>query len=312
MDNNRLNHINTHSENAVAYPRSEYNYGYASSVEYAEPLTYEAAPSLSFSEYISYFLNEYFKGFLFIFLTSVFILAIPKKITEQGSLKVTLYSFLKRGMDIFGAVVGMILTSPVWLLLPIIIKLDSRGPVFYSQTRVGVDRRKLDRRSYQKADSSERRNRDRRRDDYCGQTFEVYKFRTMVQDAEKQSGPVWATKNDPRITRLGNFMRKTRLDEIPQFLNVLKGDMSLVGPRPERPKFVVELSGKIDGYTDRLQVKPGITGLAQVENGYDDSLASVVQKVKHDVNYINNRSLWLDIKILLKTVKVVFTGKGAH
>ena len=133
----------------------------------------------------------------------------------------------------------------------------------------------------------------------------------MVQNAEKKSGPVWAIKNDSRITRLGTFLRKTRLDEIPQFINVLKGDMSLVGPRPERPNFVRDLSEKVQDYSGRLAVKPGLTGLAQVENGYDTSLASVVRKVNLDLEYIRHRSIWADIKILSRTVMVVLTGKGA-
>ena len=133
----------------------------------------------------------------------------------------------------------------------------------------------------------------------------------MVVDAEKNSGPVWATQNDPRITRIGRFLRKTRLDEIPQFLSVLKGDMSLVGPRPERPKFVADLSTKVDNYTRRLDVKPGITGLAQVENGYDSSLASVNRKVQYDLQYIRSWSVLSDLRILAKTVVVVITGKGA-
>jgi lipopolysaccharide/colanic/teichoic acid biosynthesis glycosyltransferase len=162
------------------------------------------------------------------------------------------------------------------------------------------------------ADIGERRSRERRREDYSGFTFKVIKFRTMVNEAEKSTGPVWAKKNDPRITKFGNFLRKSRIDEIPQFLNVLKGEMALVGPRPERPSFVSDLSQKIDGYSDRLQVKPGITGLAQVESGYDTSVSSVINKVRHDLDYINRRSFWLDIKILLKTVIVVFTGKGAN
>ena len=144
-----------------------------------------------------------------------------------------------------------------------------------------------------------------------GRPIRVIKFRTMIADAEKKCGPVWATKNDPRITRLGNFLRKTRLDEVPQFINVLKGDMSLVGPRPERPVFVEDLCSKVENYDKRLQVKPGITGLAQVENGYDSSVTSVVRKVHYDLKYIQNWSLWSDVKILLKTVVVVVTGKGA-
>jgi lipopolysaccharide/colanic/teichoic acid biosynthesis glycosyltransferase len=153
--------------------------------------------------------------------------------------------------------------------------------------------------------------RDRRRGDLKGRPFNVIKFRTMVADAEKKCGPVWATQNDPRITRLGRFMRKTRLDEIPQFINILLGQMSLVGPRPERPVFVMELCSQVENYDKRLTVKPGLTGLAQIENGYDSSVASVVRKVHYDLEYIQNWSLWQDVKIMLRTVVVVVTGKGA-
>jgi lipopolysaccharide/colanic/teichoic acid biosynthesis glycosyltransferase len=134
----------------------------------------------------------------------------------------------------------------------------------------------------------------------------------MVDDAEKASGPVWASKNDPRVTRLGAFLRKSRLDEIPQFINVLRGDMSLVGPRPERPTFVAELSSKIDNYHRRLEVKPGLTGLAQVTCGYDTSVESVARKLEYDLHYIDRWTPWLDIKIILRTVVVVLTGRGAN
>ncbi len=206
---------------------------------------------------------------------------------------------------------GLFLTVPFWVLIPILIKLDSQGSIFYRQTRVGENRRQNDRRYCQKTDVSDRRSRDRRRSDYFGRTFQVIKFRTMVQNAEKISGPVWAQKKDPRITRLGRFLRKTRLDEIPQFINILMGDMSLIGPRPERPHFVEDLDGKVENYRRRLEIKPGLTGLAQVSSGYDSSVASVAEKVAYDIEYIDNWSLWLDIKILLRTVVVVFTGRGA-
>ncbi|MCB2202108.1 sugar transferase [bacterium] len=217
----------------------------------------------------------------------------------------------KRTCDIVGALVGLIICLPIMIVVPIIIKLDSRGPVFYTQTRIGVNRRKGDRRYHQKTNVEDQRSNDRRKENLMGKPFKVIKFRTMVQDAEKKSGPVWATKGDPRITRLGRFLRKSRIDEIPQFLNVLMGDMALVGPRPERPTFVKDLSTKIDGYADRLRVKPGITGLAQIESGYDSDLDSVKEKIGHDVEYIRTMSLWTDVKIMARTVIVVFTGKGA-
>ena len=308
---NQNMNIRSQSEHVVSIPQQRYEYGSATTVESVQNGN-SAVGSLTFSEQINFFFSEYFKGFLFVILTSVFIFAIPKLMTEQRARRIAVYNFIKRSMDMVGAIVGLILTLPVWIILPILIKLDSPGPVFYSQVRVGKNSRKRARRVYQQADIDENRNRDRRRENVFGQTFEVLKFRTMVNDAEKNSGPVWASKNDSRITKLGAFLRKSRLDEIPQFINILKGDMALVGPRPERPTFVQELDQKVDGYAKRLEVKPGLTGLAQIESGYDDSISSVVTKVEHDLNYINNRSIWLDIKIMFKTIKVVCTGHGAH
>ena len=218
--------------------------------------------------------------------------------------------FIKRSIDVAGAVVGLVLTIPFFIVLPIIIKLDSPGPVFYRQARVGHNRRRGERR-VNNGSTLGRSTRDRRRSDLLGRPFEVIKFRTMVADAERKCGPVWATRNDPRITRLGNFLRKTRIDEIPQFINILLGHMSLVGPRPERPVFVQELSSQVKNYDKRLQVKPGLTGLAQIESGYDSSVASVIRKVHYDLEYIQNWSIWQDLRIMLKTVVVVVTGKGA-
>ena len=132
----------------------------------------------------------------------------------------------------------------------------------------------------------------------------------MVQDAESKTGPVWAQENDPRITIVGRFLRRTRLDEIPQFINVLKGEMSLVGPRPERPYFVDKLSGKIPLYKRRLAVKPGITGWAQIKQGYDTTIEDVKSKVRYDLFYIENMSFRMDLKILLMTFYTMFRGKG--
>lgn len=229
---------------------------------------------------------------------------------ESLPLQTRLGSFFKRSIDIVGAMVGLILTSPLFVLLPIVIKLDSPGPIFYRQSRVGHNRRRGERRAVEGSRMG-RSSRDRRRSDLLGRPFHVIKFRTMVADAERKCGPVWATKNDPRITRLGRFLRKTRMDEVPQFINILLGDMSLVGPRPERPMFVKELCSQVENYDQRLTVKPGLTGLAQVENGYDCSVTSVVRKVHYDLEYIRTWSLWQDVKILMKTVVVVITGKGA-
>ncbi len=256
---------------------------------------------------IAYFASEYLWGHLVLALNFVGSALAPDR---ARPFRISLRAFFKRIVDITGASIGLLLTSPFFIILPILIKLDSPGPVFYLQLRVGHNRRRRERRAPH-GSSLGRSSRDRRRQDLRGRPFNVIKFRTMVADAEKKCGPVWATRNDPRITRLGHFLRKTRLDEIPQFINVFLGQMSLVGPRPERPKFVEELSAQVENYNQRLQVKPGLTGLAQVENGYDSSLSSVVRKVHYDLQYIHNWSIWQDVKIMLKTVLVVITGKGA-
>lgn len=218
----------------------------------------------------------------------------------------------KRSIDVLGASVGLLLTLPLFLAIPVLIKLDSPGPVFYRQTRIGLDRRRGGRRVLGTSLTTERRNRDRRRVDHCGRPFNVLKFRSMVNNAERTCGPVWASANDPRITRLGAFLRRTRVDEIPQLLNVLVGQMSLVGPRPERPHFVSQFCGRIEGYMDRHRVKPGITGLAQVENGYDQSERDVRMKTEYDLEYIENWNPVLDLNILIRTVKVVVSGRGAR
>ena len=219
---------------------------------------------------------------------------------------------VKRLFDVVGAILGIILTLPLWLIIIVLIKTDSKGPVFYCQTRVGKNRRRDRRRTSSEDSIGNSRSRERRRDNYFGRTFNLFKFRTMIHDAERESGPVWAKPNDKRVTRFGAFLRKMRFDELPQFLNVLSGEMSLVGPRPERPAFVTDLTDRIDGYSMRLIVKPGITGLAQIKGGYDASEATVTRKLSYDLNYIKTWSIWLDIVILFKTVNVVLTGKGAH
>lgn len=299
------------SEHAVAIPQSNLQVGVARSLSLPRQATYSSASSPALPYRLRFFTGEAL-GLLFVMLSTMYIFALPTTWLRREQAMGVVGRALKRTMDIIGSIIGLIITLPLFLIVPLLIKLDSPGPVFYVQTRIGSDNRRRDRRTCQRAGSADRRSRDRRRSNYYGRPFNVIKFRTMVQDAESKSGPVWASKNDPRVTKLGALLRKTRIDEIPQFLNVLKGDMSLVGPRPERPKFVEDLSRRIDGYTDRLTVKPGITGLAQVVNGYDDSLASVARKVRLDLEYIDGWTIWSDIKILFRTVLVVFTGKGAH
>ncbi len=263
-------------------------------------------PSLTAS--LKYAWSEYVWAHLMLFITMA--ATAGRALAHPQPLTFRLKGVIKRGLDIIGSVVGLILCSPFFVILPILIKLDSPGPVFYRQVRVGHNRRRRERR-HAGVSMLSRSRRERRRSDIKGQPFQVIKFRTMVADAEKKCGPVWATKNDPRVTRLGRFMRKSRLDEIPQFINVLLGDMSLVGPRPERPMFVEKLSLQVADYERRLEVKPGLTGLAQVEHEYDSSVTSVSKKIQYDLNYIRTWSIWQDVRIMLKTVVVVITGKGA-
>ncbi len=191
---------------------------------------------------------------------------------------------IKRGLDLFFAAVLFALSLPVMLLAAIVIKLDSRGPVIFKQVRVGEN----------------------------GREFNIYKFRSMRQDAEAKSGPVWAGAQDNRVTKVGKFMRKTRIDELPQLVNVLKGDMSFVGPRPERPFFVAKLKEEIPYYSIRTVVKPGLTGWAQVRYPYGATVEDAVEKLQYDIYYIKNMSPLLDMMIFFSTIKVVLTGQGAR
>ena len=192
--------------------------------------------------------------------------------------------FYKRIFDILLSALGLLLLLPIFPLIVLAIKLDSPGPVFFKQLRIGKGEER----------------------------FHVYKFRTMRQDAERESGAVWALKNDPRVTRLGRILRKTRLDETPQLFNVLRGDMSFIGPRPERPEFVSMLNERVSYYSNRHCVKPGITGWAQVKYPYGASEDDALEKLRYDLYYIKNYSILLDLIIILETVKVVVFGRGGR
>lgn len=205
-----------------------------------------------------------------------------------------------RGLNVVAALVLLVVTLPLWLVLAVLIKLTSRGPVFYTQTRVGLDARQL----------APARHDSRRRQDVGGRPFVIYKFRTMRTDAERDGRAVWAQANDDRVTAVGRVLRSCRLDELPQLLNVLRGDMNLVGPRPERPQLFQELRARIPNYQLRQRVRPGITGHAQVHLQYDTSVEDVHRKVQHDLEYIAQRSVWADLKIMLKTIPVMLFRKG--
>ena len=190
------------------------------------------------------------------------------------------YSFIKRTFDITACLAALLVLAIPMVAIACKVKLDSPGPVIYAQRRLGKD----------------------------GRVFEMYKFRSMYLDAEAK-GARWAAGDDPRVTPFGRFMRKTRLDEIPQFWNVVKGDMSLIGPRPERPAFAQEFEKRIVGFNQRTLVRPGLSGLAQVTGGYE---LLPKDKVLYDLEYMENRSLWLDTKLMAATVSIVFSGRGAR
>jgi lipopolysaccharide/colanic/teichoic acid biosynthesis glycosyltransferase len=205
-------------------------------------------------------------------------------------------------LNVLVALVLLVLTAPIWVAVAAVIRLTSRGPVLYKQTRVGLDSRR----------SGIRPLDPRRKQDIGGKPFVIYKFRTMKVDAEQGTGAIWASADDPRITRVGRWLRQYRLDELPQLINVLRGDMSLVGPRPERPTIVTELRKEIPHYQQRHRTLPGITGHAQVNLEYDSSLDDVKKKVAHDLEYIRKASAWEDFKIMLKTIPVMLFRRGSR
>jgi sugar transferase (PEP-CTERM system associated) len=205
-------------------------------------------------------------------------------IFSNGFRITTFVRICKRAFDILLAATGIIVAIPLLPLIVVMIMIDSPGPVFFSQLRVGERERE----------------------------FVLHKFRTMRADAESETGAVWSQQDDPRITMIGRFLRKSRLDEIPQLFNVLKGDMSFIGPRPERPEFVTKLKEVIPYYSERHFVKPGLTGWAQVRYPYGASVEDSAEKLRYDLYYIKNISLFLDLLIVLETAKVVMFGRGGR
>ena len=191
---------------------------------------------------------------------------------------------VKRLFDILTAGVGLLVTAPLWPVIAVVVHRSGPGGVLFRQKRLGEG----------------------------GRVFEIVKFRTMVDGAEANGKAVWALEDDPRVTRVGRFLRRTRLDEIPQLWNVLRGDMSIVGPRPERPEFLEVLNSEIPYWTRRHFVKPGITGWAQVRHGYADDVDGTADKLAYDLYYLKHRSLVLDLAILLMTARILVTGSGAR
>jgi len=191
---------------------------------------------------------------------------------------------LKRSVDLAAAAIGLIVSLPIMAVVALLVRLDSKGPVIFRQTRVGR----------------------------MGKCFEVLKFRSMSVDAEKTNGAQWASENDPRVTRIGRSLRKYRLDELPQFVNVIRGEMSFVGPRPERPYFVKELRKTIPYYDERHSVRPGLTGWAQVQYAYGSSIEDAFNKLEYDLFYLQNMSLTFDLAIIFQTIRIVFGGRGGR
>jgi lipopolysaccharide/colanic/teichoic acid biosynthesis glycosyltransferase len=207
----------------------------------------------------------------------------------------------KRTIDLIGAAALLVVTLPLLAVIALAIRFDSPGPILYRQVRVGRDRRRGRGARHRRAGRLIPSREDRRRQPGAGKPFEIIKFRTMVVDAE-QTGPRWAEAEDPRVTRCGRFLRATHLDELPQLWNVIGGDMSLVGPRPERPHFVRLFANVLPGYRRRFRARPGITGLAQLENGYDRSLDDVCRKLDLDLHYLDSAGPFTDFRLLLRTI----------
>ena len=190
---------------------------------------------------------------------------------------------LKRTYDNLLSLIGLIITSPLFLTIPFLIKLESKGPVFFKQKRVG-------------------RN---------GELFYIYKFRSMQSDAEIKTGPIMSFKNDNRVTMIGKTLRKTRIDEVPQLWNILKGNMSFVGPRPERPMFVEKFNEHIPFYNQRFSLRPGLTGWAQIRCAYASNIEQTLDKLRYELYYLKNFSLLFDLTIIVRTIKVVLFARGS-
>jgi sugar transferase (PEP-CTERM system associated) len=209
----------------------------------------------------------------------------PRWLVYSGGFRTSLLRRVaQRSLDILVSVLGLVIASPLMPIVALLIKLDSPGPILYRQERVGKD----------------------------GQPFQIIKFRSMGVDAEQDAAPQWAELKDPRVTRIGRILRGTRIDELPQLLNVLKGEMSLVGPRPERPAFVSAFARQIPFYEVRHSLRPGITGWAQINYKYAASLEDTKRKLEYDLFYVKNHSVFLDLAIMLQTLRIILWQQGAQ
>jgi lipopolysaccharide/colanic/teichoic acid biosynthesis glycosyltransferase len=208
---------------------------------------------------------------------------------------------LDRAVNVAIALIALIVAAPVTLVFATLVKLTSRGPIFYSQARVGLDRRRA---------GTVRHAYDRRTRDLGGRPFMIFKLRTMRNGAEMPNGAVWATRGDPRVTSVGRIMRKYRIDELPQLINVIRGEMNIVGPRPERPSIFSRLCDDITEYPLRQRARPGITGWAQVNHSYDTSIDDVRLKVRYDLEYLQRQGMAEDLMIMARTVPVMIFRKG--
>jgi len=208
----------------------------------------------------------------------------------------------RRVLNVTVAAAGIVLIAPLMVVIGLLIKLTSRGSVFYTQTRVGIDRRK----------PGEPAGNNRRLHDHGGKPFTIYKFRTMTSNGTPHhpAGEVWALRHDPRVTPVGRVLRSTRLDELPQLLNVLRGEMNIVGPRPEQPAIFARLRAEIERYQERQRVHPGITGWAQINRSYDTCIDDVRRKLEYDLEYVHRRSVVEDFRIMLRTLPVLIFRQG--
>ena len=205
-------------------------------------------------------------------------------IFSEGFRKSLFVHWMRRAISFLAALIGLVVLSPFFIVISLLIRMDSPGPVFFTQRRVGLN----------------------------GTVFRLIKFRSMAQDSEKETGPRWATENDPRITRVGKWLRIYRIDEFPQLVNILKGDIDLVGPRPERPEFVEKLKEAIPYYALRHTIRPGITGWAQVMFPYGGTVEESKEKLQYDLYYVKNMSIKLDLLIMIRTVKILILGRGSR